>query len=114
MKTILYKHKFFWSQSGFCWSVVLSLIFFAASLLINYVAGNYATRVASNRVTDIILDNVPVINMDSVYIYGSISLGLFIGILLILEPKRIPFIVKSAAIFYLTRAVFLSLTHIGP
>ncbi len=114
MNNIFEKHKFQWSQKSFLFSALLAFLFLALSLSINYAAGNYATKVASNGVTDIILDNVPVMDMDGIYIYGSLLFGLFMAILLIKEPKQIPFIIKSAALFYLIRAVFLSLTHIGP
>jgi len=69
---------------------------------------------ASNGVTDIILDNIPVMDVSGIYVYGAFLFGLFMAILLILEPKQIPFVIKSAALFYLIRAVFISLTHIGP
>ncbi|MDO8443537.1 MAG: phosphatase PAP2-related protein [Candidatus Azambacteria bacterium] len=111
---LIAKHKFHWSQKSFLFSAVLAFLFLAASLVINYAAGNYATKVASNGVTDIILDNVPVIDVDFIYIYGALLFGLFMVILLIREPKQIPFVIKSAALFYLIRAIFISLTHIGP
>lgn len=114
MNSIFEKHKSYWSQKSFLFSALLAFLFLALSLSINYAAGNYATKVASNGVTDIILDNVPVMDMDGIYIYGSLLFGLFMAILLIKEPKQIPFIIKSAALFYLIRAIFLSLTHIGP
>jgi hypothetical protein len=30
------------------------------------------------------------------------------------EPKRIPFVLKSLALFIITRSTFVLLTHIGP
>ena len=108
------KHKFHWSQKSFLFSVLSGFLLLAASLILNYAAGNYATKMASNGVTDIILDNIPVVDVSGIYVYGAILFGLFITIILIREPKQIPFIIKSAALFYLIRAIFISLTHIGP
>jgi len=108
------KHKFQWSQKSFLFSAILAFLFLAASLILNYAAGNYALKAASNGVTDIILDNVPVMDVDGIFIYGAILFGLFIIILLLKEPRQIPFIIKSIALFVFIRAIFISLTHIGP
>ncbi len=114
MKNIIAKHKFHWSQRSFLVSALLAFLLLAGSLAINYAAGNYATKIASNGVTDIILDNIPVIDVDGIYVYGALLFGLFMAVVLILEPKQIPFIIKSAALFYFIRAIFISLTHLGP
>lgn len=114
MRRIIDKHKSCWSQKSFLFSALLAFLLLASSLVLNYAAGNYATEKASNGVTDIILDNLPVMDVDGILIYGSILFGLFMVILLIREPKQIPFIVKSSALFYFIRAIFISLTHLGP
>ncbi len=114
MNRLFEKHKFQWSQRSFLFSALLAFLFFVLSLVINHLAGNYADKMASNSVTDIILDNLPVVNVNGIFIYGAILFGVFIVILLIWEPKQIPFIIKSVALFYLVRAIFVSLTHIGP
>ncbi len=114
MRRIIDKHKSCWSQKSFLFSALLAFLLLASSLVLNYAAGNYATKSASNGVTDIILDNLPVMDVDGILIYGSILFGFFMVILLIREPKQIPFIVKSSALFYFIRAIFISLTHLGP
>jgi hypothetical protein len=115
MKTKFFeKHKSQWSQKSFLFSALSAFLLLAASLFVNYTAGNYAAEKASNGVTDIILDNVPVMDVDGIFIYGAILFGVFLVILLIKEPKQIPFIIKSAALFYFIRAIFISLTHLGP
>lgn len=114
MNRIISKHKAYWSQKSFLFSAILAVLFLILSLVVNYAAGNYATRIASNGVTDIILDNVPIMDVDGIFIYGAILFGLFTIVLLIKEPKQIPFIIKSIAMFVFVRAIFISLTHIGP
>ena len=115
MKSQLFeKHKFQWSQKSFLFSALLAFLLLTTSLIINYAAGNYATEKASNGVTDIILDNLPVMDVDIIFVYGAILLGMFVVILLIREPKQIPFIVKSIALFVFVRAIFITLTHLGP
>mgnify|MGYP001576256137 FL=1 len=114
MNRLFEKHKFQWSQKSFLFSAVLAFLFLASSLIVNYAAGNYAVEKASNGVTDIILDNLPTMDVDGIFIYGAILFGLFIAVLLIREPRQIPFIIKSIALFVFIRAVFISLTHLGP
>lgn len=114
MNRVIMEHKSCWSQKSFLFSALLAFLFLASSLVVNYAAGNYATEKASKGVTDIILDNLPIMDVGGIYIYGAVLFGLFIIILLLKEPKQIPFIIKSAALFYFIRAVFISLTHIGP
>ena len=111
---LIAKHKFHWSRKEFLFSAISAFLLLAGSLFINYTAGNYANKMASNGVTDIILDNVPIIDVDGIFVYGAVLFGLFIVIVLIKEPKQIPFIIKSIALFVFVRSIFISLTHLGP
>src|SRR3989344_1319499 len=113
MRKIIHKHKLFWSQGSFCWSVILSLILLAASLFANYFANVYVAIRASNSVTDLIYDNVPVINISWVFFQGIVLIFLFVIWLLIREPNKIPFVIKSVAIFILIRSIFITLTHLA-
>ena len=80
----------------------------------NNAAANYATQVASNPVNDIFLSNLPVFNVDFIVNDLAIAFLIFILGLLFLEPKRIPFTLKSAALFIVIRSLFVILTHLGP
>jgi hypothetical protein len=84
------------------------------SLVFNYYSGNFATRRASNYVSDLILDNVPVYDVGFIFVDGSIALFVFVITLLIYEPKRIPFVAKTLALFIFIRSIFISLTHLAP
>jgi hypothetical protein len=84
------------------------------SLGFNYLAGTYASRNASNAVTDILLDHLPIVNVDFVFVEGFAIFLIFVLALLLHEPKRMPFVLKSIALFIFIRAIFVSLTHIGP
>ncbi|HEY4477149.1 MAG TPA: phosphatase PAP2-related protein [Candidatus Paceibacterota bacterium] len=84
------------------------------SLIFNFYAGSYATDSASNPVTDIVLNNIRTYDVDGIFIYGTMLFLGFLVLLSLLEPQRIPFIIKSIALFIAIRAVFVSLTHIGP
>jgi len=78
------------------------------------MAAVYATEQQSSSVTDIVLSNTPAFDLDGVFIWGPLVLYGFLLVLLIWEPRRIPFVVKSIALFVIIRAVFVSVTHIGP
>ena len=92
----------------------VALVLLGISLVVNYYAGTYADKKASNPVTDIVLDNIPVFDVDNIFIYGGYFLVLCIVAVCAVKPRRTPFVVKSIALFFLIRSVFVSLTHIGP
>lgn len=114
MRELLQKHKNLWKQREYLFSVLLSFLLIAVSLGINYLAGTYASRSASNAVTDILLDHLPVLNVDPIFVEGFAIFLIFVLVLLLNEPKRIPFVLKTTALFICIRAIFMSLTHIGP
>lgn len=108
------KIKTLFGDKKFVWSFCASFAFLFISFVINYYAGIYATERASNAVTDIILSNIRVYDVDRIFIYGPFVLWLFVAIFAVQEPKRVPFILKSIALFVVIRSVFITLTHIGP
>jgi hypothetical protein len=114
MGNIVKKHKFFWSQKHFLLNVFLGLLLLTASLFTTYYANFYTTIHASNSVTDIILDNIPIVNVDVVYSEGATVFLIILLIIALYEPRRIPFELKSIALFYLVRSAFVILTHLGP
>lgn len=114
MDRIIVKHKELWKNPRFVLSSLFAVLLLIASLIINYIAGNFATLNASNAVNDIILDNIPKINTDFMFIQGFFLFLLFVVFLLINEPRRIPFVFKSIALFVFVRSIFINLTHIGP
>ncbi|HEX9503679.1 MAG TPA: phosphatase PAP2-related protein [Patescibacteria group bacterium] len=95
-------------------SLLVGAAFFILALVINYFASMYAAERVSHPVTDIILSNVPVKNVNQIIIYTTLVL-LIIGLrALIKNPKMIPYVLKSLALFIVIRAVFITLTHLGP
>jgi len=112
--TRLAKYRLYFTNKKFLLSVLTSFFLLFVSLIVNFYAGSYATESASNSVTDIILSNIRTFDVDGIFVYGSVLLFVFITILCLIEPNRIPFVLKSISLFVLIRAVFISLTHIGP
>ncbi len=99
---------------AFLTAIIISSLMFIASLYINYIAGVYATEKASSPVTDLILDHLKARNVDKIFSYGTILFAFFLAAVLALNPKKIPFTLKSIALFVLLRSAFVSFTHIGP
>ena len=104
----------YFSDKKYIVSLLSGTIYLIASFVINVYAVNYAARTANNSVTDVILSNTPVFNVDGFFVYGAVLLILVIIFVCCLRPQRIPFILKSVALFTLIRSFFLSLTHISP
>lgn len=109
--TILEEHI---TKKDLFFSSISACMLLGVSLVVNFYAGTYATQNASNAVTDIILDNVRVRDLDGIFIYGPLVLFAFIIVLISRKPTRIPFTLKTIALFVLIRSLFVNLTHIGP
>lgn len=108
------RYRHYAAQQQFRVSVLLSVLLFAASVVVVFYAIAYATESASNSVSDIILSNTPIFDVDGLFVYGSLGLVGFITLLLLAHPKRIPFTLHAMALLYFIRAAFISMTHIGP
>ena len=114
MKKIFDKHKTLWLQKSFLYAVFVGLVLLVISLFATYYANFYTAIHASNPVTDILLDNLPVVNVDFIFNEGPFIFIAILTIILLYEPRRIPFVLKSSALFTIVRAFFLTLTHIAP
>lgn len=114
MRHVIHRHKAIWKDKVFSVSALYSFLFLALSLVINYAAGTYATKSASNAVSDLFLDNLPTLDVSIIFIDGFILFVIFVAALIIHQPKKIPFVLKSMALFIVIRAMFMTLTHIAP
>ncbi len=114
MKEKLFEYKTLIINRRYFISFVNAILFFSASVILNYYAGTYATENASNSVTDVILSNTRAYDLDGIFVWGSIVLFFAIVYVCLSKPGQIPFILKSLALFITTRSLFISLTHIGP
>ncbi len=114
MKRWFNRSKAHFNDKKYLNTFLFSLFLLVISLVINFYAGVYATERASNPVTDIILDHIRVYDIGFIFVYGAMIFWLFTISILVYDPKKIPFTVKSISLFTITRAIFISLTHIGP
>lgn len=94
--------------------ISLGLLVILIGLFANYFASVYAFERASNSVTDIVLSNIPVFDVDMMFVWGPFVFWIIALILALRYPKRIPFALESIGSILIVRAVFITLTHIGP
>jgi hypothetical protein len=114
MQSALAHYQVHFNNRVYLRSVAQGAAFLAASTIAIFAAVSYATVHASNHVTDIVLSNVGPLNVRFLFIYGTFTQFVIMAALLLWRPNRLPFALKSMALFLLTRAVFVSLTHIAP
>ena len=95
-------------------SLLEALLLFVVSVFITHLASRYAEVNASNYVEDIVLSNTRVYNFEFIFVQGAVMLSLFVVILCLRFRKTAPFLIKAVALFITIRAMFVSLTHIGP
>jgi hypothetical protein len=90
------------------------LTFFVFSIFLTHYASIFAEVKASNSVEDIILSNFSVRNTEFIFVYGAIALSLFVVLLCLRYYKGAPYMLKTVSLFISIRAIFVSMTHIGP
>lgn len=114
MRPTINRYREHFTNKSFLASLFVAIALFTCSLFVNFYAGNYASESASNYVTDIILSNTEVYDLDEIFIYGTYIFWAFFALLCLLSPQKIPFSLKSIALFVIIRSIFISLTHIAP
>ncbi|HAS80960.1 MAG: hypothetical protein UR25_C0003G0123 [Candidatus Nomurabacteria bacterium GW2011_GWE1_32_28] len=110
----LQRWKYSIQNKEFIKSLIITFSFLIISLIINFIAGTYATKEASLPVTDIVLSNIPVFDVDGIFIYGTLIFWILSALIFIYNPQKILFSLKAVALFVIIRSIFVSLTHLGP
>ena len=98
LDSILSRYKIF-KEKPFVFSFIFTIVALIASSYIGYYATIYATEKMSSPVTDIILSNIRVYDVDTIFVYGPWIFWLLVALFLVFKPYRIPFTVKSIALF---------------
>jgi hypothetical protein len=114
MKTIGSRYKAWFSDKRYLGSIALGFGLLIVSLVANYYAAIYTTERASSSVADLILSNIPTFDVDAIFVFGPMIFAVIILVVCLADPRKIPFTLKSVALFILIRSFFITLTHIGP
>lgn len=111
--SIVRRYKETWFDKHFRFSAPVSVAAFVGALLINFWAIDQATDNAGSRVEDIILSHIPIFEVDGLFVYGTFVVVGFTILLLLAQPKRIPFALHGLTLFILIRSAFTLMTHLG-
>lgn len=95
-------------------SLLEAILVFILSVFVTHYASKYAEISASGAVDDIILSNTRVYNFEFIFVEGALMLSLFVIVLCLRFRNTAPFLIKAVSLFIIIRALFVSLTHIGP
>jgi hypothetical protein len=95
-------------------SLLEAVIVFIGSVYATHYASLYAENRASGSVEDIVLSNTRVYDFEFFFVYVAIALVLFVVVLCLRFRKTAPFLIKTVSLFVIIRALFVSMTHIGP
>lgn len=112
LKILRANHKGLWTKDNFQ-SLLLSLVFFIFSLLIQRAADVYVASLKATAASDVLLSNLPTVDLDSLIIWGTILLPFIALLFLIYKPRYLNFMLKSLALFIIIRSFLISLTHLG-
>ena len=97
----------------FVYSLIEGFFLLGISLIIQFFTSAYVNSLPSTPVADLILSNTRVRDVDGIFVWGTVFIFLFVFFLGIKQIQRVPFIIKSVALFTLIRSVFVVLTHIS-
>lgn len=114
MKHIAERYKHVLNHTPSILALLEAFLIFIVSLVINYFASQYAFVRKGLPATDILLDNLPVVNMENAFVIGTWIFVIFMIGVLLFHPKKIPFALKTMALFIVVRSAFVTMTHIGP
>jgi hypothetical protein len=107
------KYRSCWSDAGFRVAVLQGALMLLGSLIVNYIAGSYASLQAGAPVRDFILDRVPTLPVDLIFIDGALLFWAFVVAVLLSRPRAVPFVLKVLSLFIVIRSFFVILTHVG-
>jgi hypothetical protein len=114
MEHIAHSYRLHLRSRQFLFSALIAFFLLGLALVANFYAGTYAVEKASSPVTDIILNNIRVYDVDSIFIFGPFVFWALVTLYLLVNLPKVPFTVKSIALFIFIRSIFVTLTHIGP
>lgn len=106
------RHKRLWTGPRRL-MLIKALGFFIIALIVQSIASQYVGNLKGLSVGDILLDHLPALDIDFVVVQGALILTFIILAIMIWQPKYIIFTVIAFSVFVITRAFFISLTHMG-
>jgi hypothetical protein len=112
--TLLARYREAILEPGFALSVCIGAVMLAVALWGNFWAITQATARAGAGVSDLILSNIPVFEVDGLFVYGTFIVAAISILIMLSHPKRLPFALRTLALFIVVRSAFTLMTHLGP
>lgn len=111
---VIHRWKELLKEKKFRMSLIAGMGVLLLAYFVNFKAALYTNSIPVLSVGDLILDNTPTVNLSFMYTFG-IFFTVFMVIIypLIFKPELVPFAAKTVGMFIITRAFFISLTHLG-
>ena len=92
-------------------SLFFGVILLGLSLLANYGANLYTSYQTVTIARDLLLDHLPIVNLEYLYLEGFLLLVGFVIFLALYRPNRLPFLLKTIALFIFIRSCLMVLTQ---
>ena len=93
--------------------IAASIILLIIATSLDYVAGNYVTKVGSAQSSDLILDYIPALDLSIIFIYLFLIVVSLIFIYpLIFNVKKLHLAIAHFSLLIMVRSIFMSLTHL--
>lgn len=91
------------------------ILWIAGYALYSFIIIPHVDSVYGITVEDILLKILPLMDLNIIYLYGMVLLMvIFAGYLVFFKPELVPFSIKLMALVFITRSLFIGLTHLGP
>ena len=106
-----YKEVFFVKKNIL--SLIWGVFLFVVAIGIQTLADKYVGLVQTRAVPDLILDHIPSLSIGELIIQAVLWFSVLTIIVVIIRPKHLSFILKTFFLFFVVRAILISLTHLG-
>lgn len=118
MKTFLVRWYHQWREllkdRKFLASLLVGAVVMGVAYYVNFRAVLYTDQIPVLSVGDAILDSIPTIDLSFLYTFGIYFTAVLVVVYpLFFKPELVPFTAKTAGVFIIIRAFFISLTHLG-
>lgn len=114
LKWLYHQWKELLKNSKYRASFFLGATLLIIAYVLNFQASLYTEHINVLSVGDLILDHIPTVDLSYMYTFGIyITLAVIFIYPLFFRPEIVPFGAKTYAAFLMTRAFFISLTHLG-
>ena len=106
-REIARRYRGVWRNKDYRINLAIAVAALLVAWTVNYLSIQFATEHTSNSVTDIVLSNIPVFEVDGLFVYGTFVFAFFSVVVILAHPKRIPFALKAAALFWIIRSIMI-------